>query len=160
MLYQRKEDLIYISKKVFNFYIQDPSNKDEKYKRIRIRNLIGELYKDGLDDKKFLKTINNLKSSKSVIDFYVNENLKKNTFYSDRNKKLILRGNFFQQPSEVIFRAFSDSIKSIGKKHYPVRGKKLEKVIFDIINNTLSRTTLGGCIIEKVNQTVIITKEH
>ena len=31
---------------------------------------------------------------------------------------------------EVVFRAFSDSIKTIGKNYYSVRGKKLDKIIF------------------------------
>ena len=48
----------------------------------------------------------------------------------------------------------------MGKKYYPVRGKKLDRIIKDIENNRLSRATLGGCIIEKVNQTVLISKEH
>ena len=40
LINQKKEDLIYLSKKVFDFYIQDPSNKDDKYLRIKIRKLI------------------------------------------------------------------------------------------------------------------------
>ena len=54
---QKKSDLIFISKKVFNFYVQDPTNKDEKYQRIRIRKLLEELKKDGLDKRKFLKQL-------------------------------------------------------------------------------------------------------
>ena len=160
LLNQKKESLVYISKNVFNFYVEDPYNKEKKYKRVRIRNLIEELNKEGLDNKKFLKTINNLKLSNSVVDFYVNENLKENTTYSNKEKKLIINKNFFQQPHEVIFRAFSDSIKLIGKKHYSVRGKKLDKIIYNIDNHQSLKTTLGGCIIEKMNQTVIISKEH
>ena len=34
-----KNELEYTSKKIFNFYINDPSNKDFKYKRTRIRKL-------------------------------------------------------------------------------------------------------------------------
>ena len=67
---------------------------------------------------------------------------------------------FFQQPYEVIFRSFSRSIQLIGEKYYSVRGKKLDKIIKDIINHQLFRATLGNCMIEKVNQTVIISKEH
>tara|TARA_B100000073_G_scaffold187049_1_gene154858 strand:- start:429 stop:578 length:150 start_codon:yes stop_codon:yes gene_type:complete len=48
----------------------------------------------------------------------------------------------------------------VGKKYYPVRGKKLDRIISDIKNDSLSRVTLGGCIVEKVNQTIIISKEH
>ena len=157
---QKKEDLVYISKKVFNFYVEDPTNLDEKFQRIRVRKLINELEKNGLNKEKFLQTIRNLKYSDNVVSFYVNENLKKNTFFSKKKNTLILNKFFFTQPHEVIFRALSESLKLVGKKYYSVRGKKLDKIINDIKNNPSLRSTLGGCIIEKVNETVIISKEY
>jgi len=160
LLDQKKKDLIYISKKVFNVYFKDPTNNDEKYQRIKIRKLIEDLQKNGLDKDKFFKTISNLKYSNKVVNFYVKENLTKNTYFSNKNNRLILNQRFFQQPYEVIFRAFSESIKLVGKKYYLVRGKKLDKIIHDIENNHSYTATLGGCIIKKVNQTVIISKEH
>ena len=42
-------------------------NKDDKYLRIKIRNLIRNLEKEGLDKKKFFKTIKNLKYSDAVV---------------------------------------------------------------------------------------------
>ena len=156
---QTKDDLTYISKKVFSSYIKDPSNKDEKFQRIKIRKLITELETNGLDKKKLLSTINNLKYSNNVVNFYVAENLRKNSFFFDKDNKLFLNRSFFLQPYEVIFRGLSKALKLIGKKYYPVRGKKLDKIISDIQNNHLLRVTLGGCIVEKANQTIIITKE-
>ena len=160
LLDQKKNDLIFISKKVFNFYVEDPSNKDEKYLRIKVRKLIKELKKNGLDRKKFFKTITNLKQSNNIVDLSVIENIKKNTFFSKKMNRIILNINFFQQPYEVTFRSLSESIKLIGHKYYSARGKKLDKLIHDIKQNKLFRVTLGGCIVEKVNQTVIITKEY
>jgi tRNA(Ile)-lysidine synthase len=160
LLHNKKEDLIFIAKYVFDFYVQDPSNKDEKFKRIQIRGLINELRKKGLDKKKFDKTIKNLKDSNNVVNFYVKKNLNDNSFFFRNENKLALHKDFFQQPHEIIFRSLSESIKLIGKKYYSVRGKKLDKIISDIQNFRLFKATLGGCIIEKVNQTVIISKEH
>ncbi len=159
LLDQKKEDLIFISKKIFNFYVQDPSNNNEKYLRIRVRKLIDNLQKDGLDKEKLYKTISNLKNSNDLVNFYVVENLKKNTSFFIKNNKIILNKSFFLQPYEVIFRSFSDSLKLVGKKYYPVRGKKLDNLIKRGQHNKSFKVTLGGCIIEKVNQTVIITKE-
>ena len=156
----KKEDLIFLSKKVFNFYVKDPSNNDKKYQRIKIRKLIHELQKNGLSKNNFSKTIRNLKYSNTVVNFYVNKNLKKNTFFLEKNNKLVLNREFFQEHYEVVFRTLSESIKIIGKKYYSVRGKKLDKIINEIVNNQSFRSTLGGCIIEKVNQTVIISKEQ
>ena len=155
-----KQDLIFLSQNVFNFYVQDPTNKETKYQRIKVRKLMTELKNNGLDEKKFYKTIKNLKYSDTVVEFYVRKNLKKNTFFSLRSNRLILNKYFFKQPHEVIFRSLSHSIRLIGKKYYSVRGKKLDKIIIDIEKNHSFRTTLGGCIIEKVNQSVIISKEH
>ena len=50
-------------------------------------------------------------------------------------------------------------IKIVGKKHYAVRGKKIEKVIDLIRTKSSFKVTLGGCIIKKVNETVILSKE-
>ena len=157
---QKKKDLEFISKYVFNFYVEDPTNQNEKYQRIRIRKLIKELQDNGLNKKKFADTIKNLKHSNNVIDFYVNLNLHKNSFFSYKSNKMTLGREFFQQSHEVVFRSFAEIIKLVGKKYYFARGKKLEKVISEIQNNTISKGTLGGCISEKVNQTVIIYKER
>ncbi len=159
LLDQRKKDLVFITKNIFNFYIEDPSNKDEKYQRTRVRELIFNLQNNGLEEKKFHKTIKNLKNSNTVVDFYVDENIKKNTFFLGKKNKILLNKNFFNQPNEIIFRALSETIKLIGKKYYSVRGKKLDKIINDIKNHQYFKSTLGGCVIEKVHQTVIISKE-
>ena len=156
----QKRDLIFLSKKVFNFYVKDPTNEDNSYKRIRIRKLMSELQKDGLDKQKFLKTINNLKNSNTLIKFYVKKNIEKNSFYISKINKLILNKKFFQQPYEVIFRSIIELITLIGGRFYPPRGKKIDKIIKDIHNNRHIKVTLGGSIIEKVNQTVILSKEH
>tara|TARA_Y100000816_G_scaffold66607_1_gene44317 strand:+ start:593 stop:1630 length:1038 start_codon:yes stop_codon:yes gene_type:complete len=160
LLEHKKDDLIFLSKDIFNFYVKDPTNDDEKYQRIKIRNLIKKFDNEGLDKVKFLKTINNLKLSNNVVEFYVKKNLRQNASFLYKKNKLILNKKFFQQPYEIIFRTFSECIKLIGKKYYSVRGKKLDKMIKSIEMNNEIKTTLGGCIIEKVNQTVIISKEY
>lgn len=159
MLNQKKDDLIYISKHVFNFYVEDQSNKDTKHQRVRIRKLISELKNEGLSQKKFIKTIQNLKSSDDVVNFYVNENLKKNANFSSSRDYYILKKNFFDNPDEIVFRSMTNLIKIVGKKYHPVRGKKLVRIIDKIEQDKLKRDTLGGCLIKKVNQSIIITKE-
>jgi hypothetical protein len=79
--------------------------------------------------------------------------------FLNNKKRLVINSDFFLQPQEITFRSFSESLKLIGEKYYSVRGKKLEKIIREVENNRLNRATLGGCIIEKVNQSIIISKE-
>jgi tRNA(Ile)-lysidine synthase len=152
-----KKELIYLSKKVFNFFVNDPSNQDQNFKRVRIRNF---LEKEGFDKKKFLLTISNLKDSDKTIKFYTKYNIEKNSCYSKKNNTAVINKEFFYQSHEVTFRSLSQVISLIGKKYYPVRGKSINKVISSILSDSLTKITLGGCFIEKTNQTVIISKEN
>ncbi len=158
----KKKDLIYVSSLIFKFYTQDPSNKNEKFKRARIRKLINNLKLEGLDENKLLLTIKNLKTSNEAINFYIKENLKKNSFFNKQKKLYILNIEFFNQPYEVVFRSLNEIIKLIGNKYYSVRGKKLESLIFNLKNNDKSslKLTLGNCVINKVKKTYFIRKEQ
>ena len=69
LLNLEKKDLLYVSNKVFNFFVKDPSNINEDYKRTRIRNLLHALENEGLDLKKLKLTISNLKDSNESIKF-------------------------------------------------------------------------------------------
>jgi len=91
LLGEKKEDLIFLSKFVFNFYVQDPTNDDDKYKRVKIRKLISELEISGLDKNKFLKTIDNLQTSNSVVEFLVDETIDRNTHFSVKKNKVIIK---------------------------------------------------------------------
>ena len=154
-----KNDLVNISIKVFNFFVKDPSNINKEYKRTRIRNLLKSLAKEGLDQKKLKLTINNLKDSDNSIKFYVNRNLEKNTVFLKKKKTYILNHSFFAQSHEIIFRSLTMIIQKIGKNYYPVRGKSINQLIKGINANSFSKVTLGGCFIDRVNDTMLISKE-
>ena len=124
-----KKDLIYISKHVFGSFVKDPSNEDDKFKRVKIRNLLKQLEVEGLDRNKFLLTIKNLKFANETIKFYTKKNLTENISFLKKEKSAVLKENFFYHSSEVIFRSFSEVIKIIGKKYYSVRGKKIDTVL-------------------------------
>ena len=155
-----KKDLEYIAKKVFVTFVYDQSNVNDKFKRVRIRNLLNNLQLEGLDLEKFNLTITNLKFANETIKFFVRKNLDLNSKYNEKNKSMILNKQFFNQPDEIIFRSFTEIIKFIGKKYYPSRGKKILKLINQIKRENLLKTTLGNCIIKRINQTIIVSKEH
>ena len=160
LLNVEKNDLLYISSKVFNFFVKDPSNINKDYKRTRIRNLLNSLKKEGLDIKKLKLTINNLKDSDKSIKFYVNRNLKKNVTFLKKKNTYILSYNFFDQAHEIIFRSLTKIMQKIGEKYYPVRGKNINELIDRIDRKSFSKITLGGCFIERVNETILISKEN
>ena len=42
LINQKKEDLIVVSKKVFGFYVTDPTNDEDKFLRVRVRKLLNK----------------------------------------------------------------------------------------------------------------------
>ena len=47
----------------------------------------------------------------------------------------------------------------VGKNYYPARGKKIDKLIDQMKSENSFKTTLGNCIIKRVNNTFIVLKE-
>jgi len=155
-----KKDLEFISKQVFNFFVNDPSNENVIFKRVKIRNIISEFKESGLNKDKLFLTLKNLRSSNKALKFYVQLNKEQNSFFHKDKAELILNDNFFKHPYEIVFRSLSDSLQLIGNKYYFARGKKIDHILKKIQKKTLRKETLAGCVIKKVNHTVIITKEY
>ena len=156
----KKTELKKISKMVFNFFVKDPSNIDENFKRIRIRKLIKTLELEGLDKDKLKLTIKNLKDSNDTINFYTKNNIYKNSFFFKEKNAFFLNKFFFNQPNEIIFRSFGEVIKKISKKYYLPRGKSISVIISDIKSMKFKKTTLGGCVIQKINETLVVFPER
>ncbi len=155
-----KKELININKKTFGFFVDDPSNNNDKFLRSRIRKLLINLDKEGLKFNKFYLTLKNLSKSNQVIEFFVEKNVVENSKYFQKDKKIILNQSFFKNPDEIILRSFMQLIQHINqKKNYP-RGKKVLGLIDSIkFSNKNVKLTLSGCIIEKIRDSVIIYPE-
>ena len=156
-----KEDLLYVTKNTFNFHINDPSNRSLEYLRSRVRFMINNLKKNGLDEKKFKMTFENLISSNNSIEFFVQKNISENSYISPskNNNRALLTSNFFSSTDEIILRSFTKILQDISGRYFPARGKSVSKILDQIRQKTILKTTIGGCVIEKIENSVVIYKE-
>ena len=155
----KKNELVFIASHIFKDFVSDPSNENKDFKRVRIRNFLKNLSLEGFDQNKFNKTIENLSHSNIAINELVENNILLNSYFSRKRKIIFLNKEFFNQSNEVKFRSLSKCIKDLGANYYFARGNKILRII-DLVNaNKNFKTSLGGCIIKKTNNTVIINKE-
>jgi len=155
-----KVDLNYITKNIFNFYVSDPSNNNDRFLRVKVRKLLEKLDSEGLDIKKLKLTLGNLHRSNNSIEFYVNQNIENNSKIINNKKSVILSESFFSNPYEIVFRSLSELIHKIGNKKNYSRGRKISNLIKELkLANNLKKMTLSGCIVEKINKSIIISKE-
>ena len=156
LLKEKKKNLLKITRKVFGKSIKDPSNKDKKYLRTRVRLLKKELEKSGVFHDQIIKSINNLTSTRNTLNMYIkkitNSYVKKKKRSQEINLKKILL-----ETKEIQIKIISTSIKEISKSYYPPRSKKvlnlLNRLKFD------KKFTLGGCILIKTGDILSVKRE-
>ena len=126
--------------------------------------MINNLKKNGLDQKKFKMTFENLISSNNSIEFFVQKNISENSYISpsknNNNDKALLSSKFFSSTDEIILRSFTKILQDISGRYFPARGKGVSRIINQIKQKSLTKTTIGGCVIEKIENSVVISKEN
>ena len=155
----KKVNLKFVTLSYFKTYIDDPSNQDEKFLRVRIRKYRKSMETEGLNTRNIIKTINNLLSANKSLNHYKNKALYKHVSFISKNKCLINQQIFLEESQEIIFRCFSDILSLVANKYYPPRSKKIMNLINRIQKTKYHKSTLGGCIIEKKDNFLKISKE-
>ena len=77
-----------------------------------------------------------------------------------KNKCLINVKIFSEEAGEIIFKSFSDILSLVSGTYYPPRSRKIINLIDRVKKDKFSKSTLGGCIIEKKDKFILIFKEH
>jgi len=154
-----KRDLKYVTLNYFKTYIKDPSNKNEKFLRVRIRRYRKNMEKEGLDTKKIMKTVDNLLSADQALNFYKNKALYKHASFVSKSKYLINKKIFSDEAKEIVFKSFSDILSLVSRTYYPPRSKKVLNLINRLKREKFAKSTLGGCVIEEKDNFILISKE-
>ena len=158
LLSENKKDLIFLAKKYFGKIFTDPSNINQKYLRTNIRNLIKQFEKNGIKLNQIINSINNLADSRDTLNSYISDIEKKN-IVKKKGTIFINLKNFLSENKDIQLKILSNSIKNISKNYYPPRAKKVLNLIGRIKSGKETKVTLGGCTINKRQNSLIISKE-
>tara|TARA_A100001011_G_scaffold318346_1_gene338092 strand:+ start:549 stop:1571 length:1023 start_codon:yes stop_codon:yes gene_type:complete len=154
----KKIKLIKITKTVFGKYYKDPTNKNTKYLRTRIRNLKKTLETTGINYDQVIRSIKNLASSRDTLDLYFKK-IYRNIVIKKNNAIMIDLKNFNKINQEMKMRVFKKAIKDFTKAYYFPRSKKVFNLIDQIQLNKNAKLTLGGCIISREKNHINLRKE-
>ena len=148
LLDTKKEILIKISKKTFGNFVKDPSNKNLKYLRTKVRNLKKPLEKSGVEYEQIFKSIRNLSDSRDSLDDFLKKEFSKIIKKKD-SEILINLKKFKKHNNEIKMAIVNASIKKLKKNYYDPRAKKVINLIRIIDKKGFKKSTLGGCIFFK-----------
>jgi tRNA(Ile)-lysidine synthase len=149
-----KQELLSVTKKSYSSWIEDPSNKNDKFLRVRIRKMQTKLQKEGFNPKRIIKTIDNLNTAKDSLDFYIFKSEKKYLNFYKEGYATLKSSIFNNEAQEVIFRVIIKAIHFVSGEYYPPRSDSLKGLMKNLLAKSFKSSTLGGCLIEK-NKNII-----
>jgi len=158
LLNEKKKDLTVFGKQYFGKIFKDPSNTNKKFLRTRIRGLIKQFEKSGIKHERIINSINNLGATRDTLNDYISRVEKSCTTKKKKEITINLK-NFSLENNEIQLKIFSNCIKNISKKYYPPRAKKVLNLLKILKSKESLKATLGGCIVKKAHNNLVIYKE-
>jgi len=158
LLDEKKKNLTILAKQYFGKIFKDPSNINKKYLRTKIRGLIKQFEKSGIKHERIISSINNLGVTRDTLNTYVTS-VEKKCVIKKKKELVINLKNFSIENDEIQLKIFSKCIKDISKNYYPPRAKKIINLLNKVKINKKLKSTLGGCVIQKIHNNLVIYKE-
>ncbi len=154
----KKKFLIKITKAFFGKYFKDPSNKNMKYLRTKIRGLKKPLEKSGIKYEQIFRSIQNLSLSKITLEKYLNRIF--HELVRKINKEILINFKKYNSLSkDTKIAVLNESIKKLKNNYYDLRSKKVENLIKTIEKKDFKKSTLGGCIFFKKGENLCLKIE-
>ncbi len=151
----RREELRKYLKRKKQKWIEDPTNKNTKYKRNRLRKLLeasGE--NSGILLNRLAETAISMRRTKGALETWtgkeIAENFRGNAF---------LHRHFCQLPEEIGLRILKNILVSLGEKKDAPRFASLMPLYREILAGTLKGRTLAGCKIALKKGKICFSRE-
>ena len=159
LLDEKKKNLTILAKQYFGKIFKDPSNTNQKYLRAKIRVLIKRFEKSGIKHDRIISSINNLGVTRDTLNTYISK-IEKNCVTKKKKKIVISLSSLSTESEEIKLKIISNCITKISKNYYPPRAKKVLNLLNGIKLDKKIKSTLGGCVIHKIQNNLVIYKEE
>lgn len=137
-------------------WVEDPSNQDEKFDRVKMRNAMPALGELGLTPERLAKTALGLQSARMALEQATQDAAYKCCVLSKFGTVAIDLEKLQSAPQDIQYRVLSHAIKWVTSAGYRPRFEAL-KLIYDLLLQGKSQT-LAGCYIKtlKLKQIIVM----
>lgn len=127
-------------------WVEDPSNLDPHYERVRIRQSMAMLGELGLTAEKLADTARRLGRARSALDAWVARFFREKCEMHPAGPVRLPRGALSELPEEVGLRLLARVIRLVGGGDYTPRLNKIERLYTKVIDLSFASggATLGG----------------
>jgi len=142
-------------------FIEDPSNKNRKFKRVRIREALPALAAEGATVDRLTTTAQRMSHARNVLeDISIRLLAGAAAIYPEGYARLDF-SRWSAAPAEISRRSLARLVMCVGGKSYPPRSERLMRCYdaLTALSETPIARTLGGCRVMKRGSTIFVCRE-
>lgn len=141
-------------------WIEDPSNRNEAFARVRLRRLAPQLAACGLTASRLAETCRQLGRARQALERHTDRLLADAVELHPGGFALLDGGKLAAAPDEIRLRALAALLATIGGSTYPPRFERLERLAAALAEGRLGRgKTLGFCQLRPWRGRILVSRE-
>jgi len=156
LLEVKKAELVEFLSSKNQEFVNDPSNENTAYDRIKVRKFLPELEKLGLTQERLAKTAENMQRARQFLEQETQKFINSNCEIMPEGYAII---KYLPDSDEIALRVLTHFLKIIGKNEVPPRLNSLELIYNKLQKPDFKPHTLGGCIFKRNKQDIIVLPE-
>lgn len=139
-------------------WIEDPSNANGVYRRVRLRRLAPVLGAEGLDAARLAATAVHQSRARLALEQATSTAMLRMVLFDDRGFAW-LRGDLAGLADEIALRTLARLCRTIGGGAYPPRLARLERLLADLRRPETRRRTFAGCLLARKKNGWLVCRE-
>ncbi len=154
-----KARLIAFCEAVGQPWIEDPSNHDTSYGRVRFRAARGVLEQEGLSSGRLLATAAHMRRAREALDHYAAGLLDATCRWDDAGVARMTLDPFLAVPEEIGLRALARVLMTASGQIYRPRFERLSRLYETLRAGPWRDATLHGCALAREGALLIVMRE-
>lgn len=159
MLSIRRSEIMKMIQETQWLYVEDPSNKNSAFSRIKVRNLLSNPEWSFMHNKLQLLG-KNATRARNYLQQQTDNFIKNKWTFSELGTASINLHEYITEHEEIALRALSKVLMYIGGNTLPPRLVQIEKIYSDLKTNQWNDRTLFGCILRLRKKQLSIMREY
>lgn len=139
-------------------YVDDPTNDDDSFDRVKVRRALGTLGALGIDVPKISKTTERLRSAKQVVYTATRDLSLAATRVTLAGEITLDVDRLLSGQRSLQLRILSEAVRFVSGSYYAPRAYMVENVL-DQLEGTFLAATLHGCIVRSGKDGLVIRRE-
>jgi tRNA(Ile)-lysidine synthase len=140
-------------------WVEDPSNRDQRFERARMRANHGALTTLGLTPEALARSARRLRRARAGLDDAAQEFFATHGAISEAGFCLIDRDALASTSEEIALRVLARAVNAVSGRERPLQLAKLESLLDSLGENPKAAHTLGGCRLQPIGGRLGVFRE-